>query len=287
MLASAIGVLLMSALYVAVGLQLRHAQAGREVIQRTTLVRAVLARMSSDIASHMGPSLPAASAGSSSGAGGTAGGNAAGGGGTSAGGSGSNSGSSGAASSSTPAASSSPTTTTNAVQVNLGVQGDTQRIILSVSKVPRELQFGVASGSDQPQQVVADQRRITYWLVGNGDSPLGLARQEIKAVTSADLTAAVPPDVPDEGSFVIAEEVKSLTFSYFDGSSWQDTWDGTAPGSDGVTPQGPPLAIAITIGVAMPGRNGEQDDPNNMRLIRHVVAIPTANGASQASTTSQ
>ena len=39
LLASAIGVLLMGALYVAMDVQLRHAQAGRELIEQGTLVR--------------------------------------------------------------------------------------------------------------------------------------------------------------------------------------------------------------------------------------------------------
>jgi len=47
--------------------------------------------------------------------------------------------------------------------------------------------------------------------------------------------------------------VKTLTFSYFDGTDWQDSWDGTQLGSDGMTPVGAPLAIAITIGIAPPG----------------------------------
>ena len=38
LVASAIAVLLMSALYVAVDLQLRHAQAGREVIEQSVLL---------------------------------------------------------------------------------------------------------------------------------------------------------------------------------------------------------------------------------------------------------
>src|SRR5262249_17299391 len=76
----------------------------------------------------------------------------------------------------------------------------------------------------------------------------------------------------DEASHVIAPEVKSLQFRYFDGSNWQDSWDGTQPGPDGVTPQGPPRAIELTIGFGTP------DNPDAaLKTVRHVIAIPPAN----------
>ena len=103
--------------------------------------------------------------------------------------------------------------------------------------------------------------------------------------TSDDATGSRPPDVADEAAHVIAEEVRELKFSYFDGSAWQDSWDGTAVGSDGVTPVGPPRAIAIEITVAIPGRGvGPGGTPTAQRY-RHVVAVPVADGtATQTST---
>src|SRR5262245_18767668 len=58
LLAAAIGVLLMAALYVAMEVQLDHARAGREAVEQSLLVRALLRRMSNDIAPGLGPSLP-------------------------------------------------------------------------------------------------------------------------------------------------------------------------------------------------------------------------------------
>ena len=69
--------------------------------------------------------------------------------------------------------------------------------------------------------------------------------------------------------------MKSLQFEYFDGQSWQDSWDGTQVGSDGVTPIGPPAAVAITIGLARPGTD-------EVKTYRHVVAIRTANGSTES-----
>ena len=53
-------------------------------------------------------------------------------------------------------------------------------------------------------------------------------------------SAFLPPDVENESSFIIADEVRSLQFQYFDGTDWQDSWDSTTLGSDGITPIGSP-----------------------------------------------
>jgi hypothetical protein len=87
------------------------------------------------------------------------------------------------------------------------------------------------------------------------------------------------PEGIDELAFVKAEEVKYLRFSYFDGTAWQDFWDGSQVGSDGYTPIGPPVAIGIELGVIRPGvALDEPLDAANLLLYRHVVSIPTANG---------
>src|SRR5437870_1865697 len=52
-LAAAIGMVLMGALHVAVDYQFRHAQAGRELVERNLLARALLNRMSHEIAQSL------------------------------------------------------------------------------------------------------------------------------------------------------------------------------------------------------------------------------------------
>src|SRR5882672_4173861 len=73
LLAAAIGVLLMGALYVAMQVQLDHAQAGRDAVEQSLLVRALLRRMSNDIAPSLGPALPNTASGATAGAGGAGG----------------------------------------------------------------------------------------------------------------------------------------------------------------------------------------------------------------------
>jgi hypothetical protein len=269
LLAAAIGVLLMAALYVAMDVQLRHAQAGRDLVEQSLLVRALLARMANDIRPSIGPALPPSSssnasqpASGSSAASTTAPSTA------------------GSTNSTTPA----PTTSSSGTpSITLGVQGDSSRLILWVSRVPGDLNFTPNGQAAQP--LSSDLRRITYWLAG-GNEALGLARQEVKLATSDDAIITVPPDIPDEPSFVIAEEVKSLQFRYFDGTSWQDIWDATAAGSTGA-PLGPPLAIEITVGVASSSSNDVTPDSKpTLKSYRHVVAIPTANGTTPPPTAS-
>jgi Tfp pilus assembly protein PilX len=285
-LATTIAMLLLGALYVAVDMQLRFAQNSRDLVEESTLARALLARMDSDVSQVVGlsdpgrfriasgadalsdpnapspsttsaaPTTPASTTGTAS---------------------------STSSTSSTSTSTSSSTSTTDAgistnIVLPLGVQGDSETLHLFVSRFPRELYVNLNSDT---QPVVSDLRRISYWLPGGQDSPMGLARQEVPLVTSDDALQNLPPGIENESLYVIADEVRQLQFQYFDGTNWQDSWDSTLPGADGVTPIGSPCAIMVTLGVARPGANG------NLKTYRHVIAIQTANGATaQAQTQS-
>jgi prepilin-type N-terminal cleavage/methylation domain-containing protein len=287
LLATMIGVLLMGALYVAIDVQLRHAQAGRDVIEESLLVRAVLTHMADDIKASVAaqpPALPASS--------GSSGGMASGA-GTPATGAAPASGTSTPTTGTTQAATS-PTTPSTPSPVSatpaftLGLQGDSQRLILFVTRVPRELNLSPdAVSSGETPAGVSDLKRITYWLAGGSGEPLGLARQVVKAVTADDSTAPLPPDIPDEASLVIADEVKSIQFQYWDGTAWQDSWDATVVASGAAGPMGPPQLVAVTIGIVPPGSPARPGTDPVLKYYRHVVEIPTANGSSQQSTTTQ
>jgi prepilin-type N-terminal cleavage/methylation domain-containing protein len=270
LLSAAIGVLLMAALYVAMNVQLDHAQAGRDAVEQSLLVRALFRRISNDVT----PSLAAAPANFSSG-GMSSGGGAAGAGSSATAPSGvttaTTTGAGTAGGSNTSSNPSSSATSTSVPALNL--QGDSERLILWVSRISSDLSPLLTN-----QPVASDLRRVVYWMASNG----GLARQEIKLATSDDALVTVPPSIPDEANFVIAEEVQSVTFRYFDGTAWQDSWDGTQTGSSSGSPQGPPLAVEITLVVAVSSSQSQAGDNSNLKTYRHVVAIPTANGASSA-----
>jgi hypothetical protein len=159
----------------------------------------------------------------------------------------------------------------------LGIVGDESTLNLFVTKVPGEVFPG---HSGQAGLITSDRRRISYWLGGDG----GLCRLEAKLITSQE---AINPDLPsDEANYRIAPEVKSLEFSYFDGTDWLDEWDSTAPGptGDGVTPIGPPRAISIKIGfLPPPSADGTQE--TELKYLRHVIVIPTGGGPVQPTLT--
>jgi type II secretory pathway pseudopilin PulG len=278
LLAMAMAILLLAAVYSAIGYQIRHAQAGRDLIDQATLARSLIDRISNDVLAAAALSDPGryrtqqqkqSGSGSGGGAGGSGMSGAGGAGGAAAGGagaSGSGTGGAGGTSGGASGASGSASTPGVAVILPLGVMGDSSSLRLFIGRYPNEM--WPANSNDQPP-LMSDLRRISYWG-GSG----GLCRQEIKVVTSQDaLNMSIPTD--DNGQNLLAPEVHSLEFSYFDGTNWNDTWDSTMLGPDNVTPVGSPRAISIKIGVPAPGEKGK--DPK-LKYYRQVVVISTANG---------
>jgi type II secretory pathway pseudopilin PulG len=276
-LAVSIAMILLTAMYWLYSTQLQSAQTGREKLAEITLARSILTRMASDIVTQLGPYDPrvlpesAASSGASSttdttGTTGTTG--------TNTPAAGDTSGMDSTSSNSTMSAG----PTSSVTGINLGVYGETTRLVLTVSRIPRAAPLKPATtgaaAADVAPVVPSDLRRITYWLVGSAGDAQGLARQELTRVTSDD-ASTFPPNGVDPTALVIAPEVANLTFEFFDGTNWVQSWDGTAPGPDGDTPLGPPAAIAITIELRRPGQTA--DDPDARPRYRHVVALPTAN----------
>jgi hypothetical protein len=275
LLASAIGVMLLGALYVAFDVQLRQTRTGRALVESSEVARNLLVRIDNDVANSLAPvasQTTSAPGQSSGGAGASAP--------TAAASSGTGSTGAAAASSTTPTAS---TSSNSAVTFNLGVQGDNSQLTIYQSRWPREVGQALADPDNATNlPIFSDLRRVTWWRV-DGASGSGLARQEIKLATSDDALNAPAPDLGDGYSKLVAREVKSLTFQYYDVNQqgWVDSWDGTQPGPDGVTPIGPPAAISITVEIALPNSDGEPVQ----KTFRHIVALPTANGV-QSQTTS-
>ena len=280
-LATAIAVLLLGGLYVAVDMQLRYAQDSRDIVQESTLSRALFDRMDRDGSKVVDLSDPARFRLASGSDTGTASSTTSSTTGTSTAGAAS----SATASSTTGAAASSGSSTsttstdsgiTTSIVVPLGVIGDSQTLHLFISSVPREA-LATLNNPDAIVPVVSDLRRVSYWLTSDGSG--GLARQEVPIITSDDALENLPPGLDNESSFVIADEVTDLNFQYFDGTDWQDSWDSTTLGADGITPIGSPRAIAVTLSVARPTSPGvpQTGDPA-AKTYRHVIVIPSANG---------
>jgi hypothetical protein len=165
-----------------------------------------------------------------------------------------------------------------------GVVGNETTLTLFSSKVPMEV-YSTRQG-DQGQ-VVGDVRRITYWLADGGK---GLCRQEVRIATSDDAQAdPLTPPSGDLSNYLLAPEVRSIRFRYFDGADWQTEWDSRTGGGDTITiqstgdqigtPIGSPRAIEVRIGLLPPGGK----DGDALKYYRHVIFIQTANGVTQAS----
>jgi prepilin-type N-terminal cleavage/methylation domain-containing protein len=244
LLASGIAVLLMAALYVSMEVNLKYAAAGREVVDQAELARALLSRITADITGALSP----ISATKSTSATGTT---------------------------TTMTDDSTTTSLTTVTPLNMGVVGDATLLTLYVSRVPNWAAAAPAgtTNADQQQLTFSDQKRISYWLSTVGDG--GLAKQDSDRVTADPSDDPLPPGLADEEKMIIASEVVGLAFRYFDGTAWQDTWDGSVIGTDGMTPVGPPRAIEIRLDIRQPGAN--RDAENVVRSFRHVVAIGAAN----------
>jgi hypothetical protein len=255
-LALALAVLLMAGLYVAVDVQLRFAQSGRDRVEQSTVARGIFGRMRTDAAATVSLSDPGRFRAQSS-----------------------SSSTPSTTQSSTTGASDSMTTTDDGSAISddpvvlpLGVDGTGDVLHLYLSRVPREL----LNATDNPP-VVSDLRRVSYWLVPEGgDGSGGLARQAAKVISSTEATT-LPPGLGNDGQFVFAPEVKSLTFEYYDdqSQSWLSEWHSTDLGADNKTPKGSPRAVRVTVGLASP------NDPTQVTTYTQVIAFPNANGSSQ------
>ncbi len=172
-------------------------------------------------------------------------------------------------------------TTDPVTPFNGGIQGDNQTLTIWASRLPI-LPTGVDAVSAETQQMyTSDEHRISYWLADGG-----LARQDLDRVSASvdDPDAQLPPNVPDESKYILAREVTDLNFRYFDGENWQDSWDGTVIGADGITPIGPPRAVEVTLSIRKPG--ADPNDDSAIKQFRQVIPINAGNAMSVSTATS-
>lgn len=279
-LAVSLSVVLLSALYVALSMHYFETRAGREIMDETIITRSVVNRIAQDMVCELPPIDPRLLPGQNSSSGGGASGAAASGaGGAAGGGAGTAGANTGNNSGSSNSGASSNTTSATGTQVtsNLQVYGDQNNLVLTGRTVPHDL---TQPPQSQPT-LTSDLRRVTYWVVPGK----GLARLEVTQVTGGDALVTpptIPPTMDQPDSAIISHEVNKIVFEYYDGTTWQESWDGSSPDPSGTTsrPKGPPAAIAFTVTLAIPTHG-----PQKTRAVtyRHVVPIHTANNFMLAS----
>lgn len=275
LLASAIGVLLLGGLYVAFDLTLRQTDAGREVVEHSDLARGIVHKMSIDLSGGLGLLQPKSGGGTQQQSGTTSSGGST----TSSSSTTTSTGTTGSTDSSgtTDTGSTSGTTTATAdVPFQGGVFGTDKQLTLFVSRVPPALTTLESAAGTGVIDSRPDLRRVTYYLGSGG----GLCRQEKPWVTADGVRNSTDPDLTDEPSDLISDEVLDVTFEYFDGSAWATQWTGSDTAADGVTLLGPPRAIRVTL-VIQPG------GPNSgaaAKTVVHVFAVRAAVGLYQPTT---
>jgi len=273
-LALAVGLVLMGALYTMLGSQLTQAQVGRDAVEEATLVRSILARIANDVGGSLGPydpkQVPSGGGTPSSNSSST-----------------SSSSTSGNSNSADPSSSANGSdadstentmpTTSGPIVFNHGIVYDGNQLILSVSRAPREvLGADARRQEDGTLPKVSDLRRVIYWI----EEGKGLAVQEVKRVTANDIDVTASSDEPIK----YIPEVKSMTLQFWDGGAWVQDWDSSVPGADGETPVGPPAAIEIVLVLKHRGKQGDEAEPAELREFRHVISVPTGNNYSSPMT---
>lgn len=244
LLASAIAAFLLGALYTAFDLVVRRAEANRDQIAASDLSRAIVNRLTSDLSSSTGllPPQSHTTAAANAAAGGT---------------------------STSTSTSADVVDTSTDIPLPSGVVGMDKQVTIFVTRVPTALTDSDAIANPN-LQATGDVRRVTYYL-----SEAGLCRQERPWVTADGVRNSADPDLSTAVTDVIAPEVTDITFEYFSGGVWNSEWDGAVVGTDGVTPQGPPRAIRVTLSLTYPTPSGGTRD----KTVIHVIPVRAAIGS--------
>jgi prepilin-type N-terminal cleavage/methylation domain-containing protein len=277
LLASAIAVLLLGALYVAFDVTLKQTDAGRGAVHQSDVVRGIANRISIDLTCCIGPMQPKSGGGipeDTASANGTTASSPTTSGTTNA------TGTSGQSSTEVAAGVAAGTTdlslSEGVIAADLpfqgGLFGSDKQVTLFVSRVPPALANPETadpfSGGVVDQR--SDLRRVTYYMGTHG----GLCRQEKPWVTADGVRNSADPDRADEASDTISDEVIDITFTYYDGTAWVSSWTGSDPTTDGKSVKGPPRAIKITMTIQPPGTT-------TTKIISHVIPIRAAVGLYQ------
>ncbi|MCA9201036.1 MAG: prepilin-type N-terminal cleavage/methylation domain-containing protein [Planctomycetales bacterium] len=144
-----------------------------------------------------------------------------------------------------------------------GIYGNAFEIQIDVSRIPRYEEYTIlsSSGATSTLSNLSDVKTVSYFVLGQGGSMLGsagnlsgslgtqslganyqtgLVRRSMSRAQSRFASQYASFDQMDNSMELIAPEVVSLEFSYFDGFQWMTSWDTQQFG-------GIPLAVRITL----------------------------------------
>lgn len=174
---------------------------------------------------------------------------------------------------------------------NIGVFGDAQSLVLHISRPGRQPLFVSSHGSSSAMQ--SDLLSVSYFLaiagaeglqgaVGDqyrstattGQSTQGLARLEGDRLAMSMADGSADIQALAQQSQLLAAEISSLQFQYFDGSDWLEVWDSIEYGTV-------PQAIKVTIGFQNENIEGLEKIANDKingfeNKFSMVIALPLA-----------
>jgi prepilin-type N-terminal cleavage/methylation domain-containing protein len=284
--------LLMSAVYASLQLYWRLQSTGQEQVERAQIARAILRRMTIDVGSVMFMTPEAEQESDSDATGGSTVETA------------DDTGSSGSSATGESDATEEDTTievedaSSAYVSSSMGIVGDSQTLVLHISRPTRDLTYAALADVQDLRSRSSDIRSVSYFLASPGGAGLagsvapaavvdrkasayvaadsGLARLEGDrlAIEFADLS--LDYEALGSAAQIVAPEVVSLTFRYFDGTAWLESWDSTAAGRL-------PQAIEVTLGIAWMAAPPPQGavstltaEPVPVETVRHVLHVPLA-----------
>lgn len=111
------------------------------------------------------------------------------------------------------------------------------------------IQIYTSTGLITPNNPWGDIQKVTYGLQSSSDSTNG-SKDLIRAVTRNLLSTGAE----DEDDQRIMSGVQSVSFSYYDGSEWLDTWDDT-------TQTNLPFAVRVNLQLAAPDSSSPPPKP--------------------------
>jgi len=283
LLALALSVVLMGAVYVGLSLYRQLSTTGREQVERSQIIRALQRKMTVDVRSVV--FTPPSETGEES-----------------------------AGTTAEEAGSESTEETTNEIEIidptdaitvaAKGIIGDSQSLVLHISRPPRDFNYSSLQDAQRTSTgQSSDLLTVTYLLsspdagglqaaVANATGKSGLARLSGDRLTMDIADAAGNVDQLASTAVILAEEVRFVQFHYWDGLQWYETWDSNQTGTL-------PRAIEVTLGLRNPassaassesgasgnttgtggGTPGNNDDTQTLRYYTFVIAVPAADHA--------
>lgn len=282
-LALGLSSLLLVALYTALQMHWSSSALGHVEMERAQVARALFRRMETDLRSVVFRDTPLESStddGSTSASGDTSS-------------TASTSGTGGATDSSTATTGSTDSTTTTTTETystqKTGLFGDSESLVVHLSLPTRASSLSAASGSTAGGSVLvgSDLQSVVYFMAGSSSSfaqqlsgslvsptgkAAGLARLQGDRMAMQAADESGDMSSMSSGVQLLAPEVASIAFEYFDGVSWGTTWDSAVSNYL-------PNAIRITIDFYPPvATNGWYSRPVSASTDRfqHTVALPLA-----------